>query len=298
MEPEAGLSPCEPVGKRRKAGFTEKTLGGLSNLMRWAVFSDDVAQEPGLLQRLDPRTKIITLLGLLLVAAFVTHVQVLIVMYAGTLVLAAASRLSLPFFIKRVWLFIPLFTLVIVLPATFSFVTPGHIVVPLWSWNGHPVGLTAQGLYGAALIACRVAVSVSLVVLVTLSTRWMDLLAGLRAFRMPSILILIVGMAYRYLFLLQDAVADMYTARRARSAGSGGGASREGRRFVAASAGALFGKASTLSEEVHQAMVARGYSGDPRTLHALHLGALDGLFALGTALAAVVVIGGDRLLGR
>ena len=35
-----------------------------------------------------------------------------------------------------------------------------------------------------------------------------------------------------------------------------------------ASAGALFGKAHHLSEEVHQAMVARGYRGDARTLDA------------------------------
>ena len=45
-------------------------------------------------------------------------------MYAVTLVLAARRGLSLSFFVKRVWLFIPIFTGIVVLPATFSFITP------------------------------------------------------------------------------------------------------------------------------------------------------------------------------
>ncbi len=41
---------------------------------------------------------------------------------------------------------------------------------------------------------------------------------------------------------------------------------KEGQRFVTASAGALFGKAHALSEEVHMAMVSRGYTGDAESL--------------------------------
>lgn len=298
MRSEPAHSPCEPAGKRRKGSFVEKTVGGTSELMRRAIFNEDAARQPGLLQHLDPRTKIVTLFGLLVVAAFITQIPMLLAMYAGTLALAVASRLSISFFVKRVWLFIPIFTLVIVLPAAFSFVTPGRVVVPLWTWNGHAAGLTAQGLQSAGLIVCRVTVSISLVVLLTFSTRWMDLLAGLRALRLPSILVLIVGMAYRYLFLLLNSVTDMYLARRARSVGNERKDTAGGRRFVAASAGALFGKASALSEEVHQAMVARGYSGDPRTLRAFRLRTADGLFALGAAATTVLVIGGGRLLGE
>ena len=55
------------------------------------------------------------------------------------------SQLSLSFFVKRVWLFIPIFTGIVVLPATFNFVTPGTIVVPFGTWFGHPVGMTARG---------------------------------------------------------------------------------------------------------------------------------------------------------
>ena len=51
----------------------------------------------------------------------------------------------------------------------------------------------------------------------------------------------------------------MYEARKARAPRDRDVA--RGRAFVAATAGATFGKAHALSEEVYLAMVARGYSG-------------------------------------
>src|SRR6185369_14132180 len=103
------------------------------------------------------------------------------------------------------------------------------------------------------------ATSISLVVLLTLTTPWVRLLAALCALGVPKMFVLIIGMAYRYLFLLLDSVDDMYTARKARTLSAATGGRRptaEGRRFVAAGAGTLFGKAHQLSEEVHQAMTA------------------------------------------
>jgi cobalt/nickel transport system permease protein len=72
-------------------------------------------------------------------------------------------------------------------------------------------------------------------------------------------------MAYRYVFHLLNAVSDMYTARKARTVGVEKDTA-SGRRFVAATAGALFGKSHALSEEVHMAMVSRGYNGNVRTI--------------------------------
>lgn len=295
---EMALCPCGCIGRRRKGSFVEKTITGASNVMRQAMFSEDVAAQGGFLQRLDPRAKALSLLGLLVVTALVRHIPILVGMYAVTLVLAATSKLPIGFFIKRVWLFIPIFTGVVVIPATFSFITHGHVVLTLWHWQGHPVGLTSQGLTSAGLIVTRVAVSISLVVLLTLTTPWVRLLAALRALFVPKIFILITGMAYRYIFLLLGSVTDMYQSRKARTVGNEQVDVKEGRQFVSATAGALFGKAQALSEEVHMAMVSRGYSGNPKTLTAFRVRAVDGAFVLACLAAAVAMLGGDHLLGR
>jgi cobalt ECF transporter T component CbiQ len=294
---EPGLCPCGCIGKRAKGSFVEKTIINASVLLRDAMFSQDVADRSGLLQRIEPRVKLVTLLGLLISAALVHNIAVLVALYAGTLALAMASELSLAFFVKRVWLFIPIFTGVVVLPATFSFITHGHIVVPLGSWFGHRVGLTSQGLMAAGLIVTRVAVSISLVVLLTLTTPWNRLLAALRALSVPRLFLLVLAMAYRYIFHLLDAVADMYTARKARTV-SATGSVTGGRRFVAASAGALFGKSHALADEVHMAMVARGYTGNVRTLAPSRFTARDVVWAISCVAVAFLALGGDRVIGQ
>jgi len=297
LDAEVGLCPCGCIGRRRRGSFVEKTLTGGAGLLRQAMFSEDMAAQPGLLQRIDPRVKLASLLGLLLTAAVVRNIPVLVAMYLATPGLAAASRLSVGFFVKRVWLFIPIFTGVIVLPAAFSFVTHGHIVVPLGSWFGHRVGLTSQGLHSAGLMVIRVATSISLVVLLTLTTPWTKLLAALRSLAVPRMFVLVLGMAYRYLFHLLGSVTDMYTARKARMVGTETDVA-SGRAFVSASAGALFGKSQALADEVHMAMVARGYTGEARGLSRFRLRTVDGAWSVACVLAAVLVIGGDRALGR
>jgi cobalt ECF transporter T component CbiQ len=297
VQGELAMCPCGCIGKRKKGSFLEKTLNGGAQLMRRVMFSEDVAGQPGLLQRLDPRAKIVGLVVLLVTASLVHNIASLIAMYVLALLVAAASRLPLGFFIKRVWLFIPIFTVIMVLPATLSIVTPGKVLVELWTWHGQAEGLTEQGLTSACLVVLRVAVSISLVVLLTLTTPWIKLLSALRALGVPRIFVLIIGMCYRYIFLLLGSVTDMYESRKSRTVGAVQH-DKSARDFATASAGALFGKAHHLSEEVHQAMVARGYRGDARTLQGFRLRSVDVAFGLAVLLCAAAVLGGDRFLGR
>lgn len=294
---ELAMCPCGCIGKRRKRSFVETTLTGGADLLRQVMFSEDVAAGPGLLQRLDPRVKLASLMVLLVATGLVHHVGVLAVVYACALGLAVASRLPVGFFVKRVWLFVPIFTGVVLLPATLSIVMPGDVVLTLWSWHGIPQGFTAQGLTSAALVVTRVATSISLVVLLTLTTSWTRLLAALRFLGVPRMFVMIIGMAYRFIFVLLGTVTDMYQARKARTVGAQAH-DRAARAFLSASAGHMFGKAHHLSEEVHQAMVARGYRGETHLIETFRLTTLDLAASCVVLATAVAVYGGDVLLGR
>jgi len=296
VEPEARFGPCACCGRRSKGDFVEKTIAGAGRVLRTAMFSSDLAQEDGLLQRADPRVKVVSAVILLVVAAMTRHVSVLIGMYGSTLGLASASRVPVRGLVKRVWYFVPLFTAAVALPAALSLVTPGHVVVPLGTWFGTPVGLTAQGLTAAALIVMRVATSISLVVLVTITTPWPRLLAALRALFVPRAFVLVLGLAYRYLFHLLTSITEMYEARKARAPRDRDVA--RGRAFVAATAGAAFGKAHALSEDVYLAMVARGYRGQVTATDRCRIGRSD-LYVFAAALAcAFVTIGADHVVAH
>ncbi len=292
---QLALCPCGCLGKRRRGSFVTRTLEDAANLVRQSVFDADLAAGRGLLQRVEPRVKLLTVLGLLLTVGLLQSLPLLAACYAGTVVLAAASRVPAGFFLRRVWLFVPIFTGIVVLPAVLSVVTPGHVILPLWSWHGHVQGVTAQGLHGAATIVTRVATSVSLVVLLTLTTRWASLLAALRSIGVPKVFVLVVAMAYRYLFLLLGTVSDMFTARRARTV-AGRSSARDGRSFVAATAGTIFGRAQLLSEEVHLAMVARGFRGEARMLQPTRVDAASAAWAAAAVLTATVLLVLDRWL--
>ncbi|MCU1360582.1 MAG: cobalt transporter, inner rane subunit CbiQ [Ilumatobacteraceae bacterium] len=297
LRSEVALCPCGCIGKRSKVSFVDKTIVGASGVMREALFTDEIAAQPGLLQRIDPRVKAVSIVCLVLAAELVRNIEVLVGLYGLALALAVLSKISFGYFVKRVWLFIPVFTGIVVVPATFSFITHGHIVVPLGSWFGHRVGLTAQGLRSAGLIVMRVAVSVSFVVLLALTTTWTKLLAALRALLVPKMFVLVLGMAYRYVFHLLGTVTDMYEARKSRTVRADTSV-RSGRAFVAATGGTVFGKAHAMSEEVYQAMVARGYTGNQRTLSTFTLRAIDCAWILGCAVVITAVLVVDHSLGR
>lgn len=297
MSGNVALCPCGCIGKRSKGSFLEKTLRGASDPLRQTMFSEDVARQPGILQQADPRAKLIGMIVLLVAAGLVHNSLSLAVMYVATLGLAAGSRLSLGFLIKRVWLFVPIFTAIVVLPATLSIVTKGDIVLQLWTWHGEPQGFTRQGLLTALLVVSRVAVSISLVVLLTITTPWTKLLAALRSVGVPRFFVLIIGMAYRYIFLLLETVTEMYESRTSRTVGAVRH-DKAARSFVGASAGALLGKANHLSEEVHQAMVARGYRGNARVIDEQRLRRTDLVFISVAILSAAAIVVGDRFLGR
>ncbi len=297
LRQDMAMCPCGCIGKRKKGSYLTKTIQGGSKLLYQVMFGEDVAAAGGLLQRIDPRVKLLSLMGLLVVAGLARSMTTLGVMYAATLVLASASTLPVGFFIKRVWLFVPIFTGIVVLPATLSIVTHGDIVLTLWHWNGHPQGITEQGLVAAGRVVARVAVSISLVVLLTLTTPWIRLLAALRSLGVPRIFILIIGMAYRYIFLLLASVTDMYQARQARTPGTPTHDS-SARAFLGASVGALLGKASQLSEEVYQAMTARGFRGDAKTLEYRRPKAIDAYYVVAVIVFAAAMLIGDHFLGR
>jgi cobalt ECF transporter T component CbiQ len=279
--------PARPRRSRRL--FSDRLLGTLAAWVERAVTSDELARRPGLLQRLDPRVKLVSLLALVVIAALATRMSVLLVLLALALVLVAVSRIGLGRFAARAWLFIPLFTAVIMLPAIFSIVTPGRAVLTLWS-HGAPfwplpdsLAVTAPGLLAFARLVLRVTTVVSFSVLLTLTTPWADLLKAMRAVGLPRGLVFVLAVAYRYVFTLVRLVQDMALARTSRLVGRV--SSREDRHFLGGAVAAVFGKSQAVSEQVYLAMISRGYTGEARTLRTWRLRRLDFVWS------AIVVAG-------
>jgi cobalt/nickel transport system permease protein len=302
---DADQPDCQMNGRTVKTSTVEKTIRGIAKVLRDSIYAERIAERDGLLQKIDPRVKVVGLLLLLIATALVSSPVTLTLLYLLLLPVAAASAITVPFFMKRVWLFIPLFAGIIVLPSIFNIVRPGDPLFVIWEFDhevrlgpwllGSSLAITKQGLVGAVLLIMRVAVSVSLAVLVALTTRWAELLRALRFFHVPAVFVLILSMTYRYIYLLLGLASDMYVARASRLAGRS--TPQEDRRFAAASIGSLLGKSHALSGDVYTAMVSRGYTGEPRISRHLTLRPID-LAAFAVILAtSALIVGGDLTLG-
>ncbi len=297
--------PQAATGRSSRRGFLEKTLQAIAEVLKNEVFSESLATQPGLLQGLDPRAKLLTILFLIGIAGLFHHIFWLVLFNLWLFWLAKSSRVPVATFAKRVWVVVPLFTGIVVLPTLFNVVRPGtpllslfHLSQPLqlgyWTIP-REVAITKQGVEAAVLLILRVGASVSLAVLLTLTTRWQTLLKALSVLKIPAVFLTVLEMTYRYIFLLLLASTDMFMARRSRLAGRAN--SRAERRFVTAAMGNLWSKTAALSEEVHSAMLARGYDGVPKSLLRFKMKRSDWVWMGLVLVVAMVFLGGDRVLG-
>lgn len=273
-----------------RRGFIERSIADITATLEKAIFSEEMARRDGFLQKLDPRVKVITFLALLLAVSLSQGLLIIVVLYFLTLLLAWRSRIPLGFFIKRVWLFMPFFTGLAALPALFNIFTPGEPIVNLWQSERFHLAITMQGLRTATFLVLRVGASVSLAVLSVLTTPWATLLKALRVLRLPSAFILILGMAYRYAFLLLHTANNMFLARQSRTVGQMSGG--ENRRWIVASASTLLAKSYHLSQEVYLAMLSRGFQGEAKMLGTFRLKPSDWLWGatlLALALLAILM---------
>lgn len=156
--------------------------------------------------------------------------------------------------------------------------------------------ITRQGAYGALILILRVGASVSLTAILTLTTRWNVLLKALNMIFVPQIFITVLEMSYRYIYLFLQTAGDIFVARQSRTVGCT--SAKEQRRFVTGAMGSLWGKAYAMSEEVHAAMISRGYTGLPKTLVTFKTKVLDWMWAVFIVFVSLFFLGGDRLIAR
>jgi cobalt/nickel transport system permease protein len=220
------------------------------------------------LHRRDPRAKVAALLVFLAVLATARQD---VPQLAGALFLLLSAAL--------LWARVPLMAAwaraAIVLPFTAVF------AVVCWI-SGDP----ARGV----ALALKSYVSALAVLALVATTPLPALLHGLERMRAPVFLLTVAQFLYRYLFVISEEAQHM-----AKSAAARGGSARgmaTGRRRFRAAAGALsvlFARSYGRAQDVHRAMLARGFTGRLQPLTPCRFGRVDALFAASASLAPVLV---------
>lgn len=224
--------------------------------------------QPGrsLAHGLDARVKLILAVAFILTTALTPSAAWPVFILLLTIVLSAEllSELGIGFYLRRALLAVPF-----VLAALPVLVTlPGEKLLSL-PWG---LGITGPGLARFISIALKSWISVQMAILLAATTPFPDILMAMRALRLPRLLVAIIGLMWRYLFVMVDETLRLTRARLSRSGESELSDRRSGGSVVwraqvtGGMAGNLFLRSLERSDRIYMAMLARGYDGETRAL--------------------------------
>jgi len=237
-------------------------------------FIDRYSECDSPVHRLDPRVKLLALVGAVIVIVLTPpRAYGSFCIYALALsALLLLARVPLSFALKRVLLALPFIILVAV---SIPFIKEGE-VAGSFRRGGWEVHVTYEGLVLLWGILIKSSLSILCMAALSSTTRFDRMLKGLESLRCPPLFLMVLAFMYRYLFLLSD---DLYRMLRARSARGGTG----GRlifqiRTLAGMLGFLFIRAYERAERVYLAMCSRGFDGSITTRGGLAIRRADILF--------------------
>lgn len=242
------------------------------------------------IHRLDPRIKIVGTLLFILVATLLPVGAWLpfALLWLATLAVAWQSGLGVTYALRRSFIALPFALAAVTLP----FTIPGQPIAQVGSLT-----VSAEGALRFVTILLKSWISVQMAILLTVSTSFPDLLWALRALRVPRPLVSIVSFMYRYMFVLADESLRLRRARAARSAAPESGRGSPSVVWRGKVAGGMVGnlalRAFERSERIYQAMLARGFQGELKTLTPPIMTEVDRYTLAGwvTFLAMVMLIG-------
>jgi cobalt/nickel transport system permease protein len=211
--------------------------------------------------------------------------QVFVFYFCIIAALLIISRLPPLYVLKRS---LVVFPFVLMVAIFIPFFKQGEIAgsYNIWMWQ---VSVTYTGLVVLVNVVAKAWLSILSLVLLSSTTKFTELLKGLRQLGVPKIIVLILSFMYRYIFVLIDEVMRM---RRARDSRNFGGSRLHQLRTIGNMVGTLFIRSYERGERIYAAMLSRGFDSKVRSLRQLSFKRVDAYFgvAFGIALISSAII--------
>jgi cobalt/nickel transport system permease protein len=231
-------------------------------------FLDPYQHRASLVHQLDGRVKFVLAVAFILTVALtpVGAWPIYILLLALVLALGALAELGVGYVLRRSMLALPF--ILAAVPIIFTLSGSAAFQINIGAWE---LTATQPGLERFFSIAFKSWISVQAAIILAASTPFPDLLVAMRAVKIPRLLVAIIGLMWRYLFVMADEAMRVMRARAARSGRAdqpglrAGGSVSWRARVAGGMAGGVFLRAFERSDRIYMAMVSRGYSGEVRS---------------------------------
>ncbi len=203
-------------------------------------FVDRYANLDSPLHLLDARTKIVAFSALAVCALLIRSGDTaqFFLFFFLMAILAGISQIPMQYLIGRTAVILP-------------FVLLAGLTVP---WG------TTRGWIWFVSLVLRSILCLMILVILTNTTRFVELLRGIRKFGCPEILVANLSFLYRFLFVLSDEVMRMRQARDSRRVGRAGILKEI--HTLGSMLGTLLVRSFERADHMYQAMLSRGFSGE------------------------------------
>ena len=231
------------------------------------------------MHRLSPEAKLVAVVAVVVVIAMTPRREtVAFALYAlGAWAIIATTKIGLLTYLKRLSVIIPFVMFALIVP----FIGGGESVYVLG------VSLSVDGLWATWNILAKAGLGATMSIALSATTPVAELLHGMTRLKVPRLLVAIIAFMLRYIDVLVEQLGRMRRSMVARG--------HDPRwlwqvKPIASSAGALFVRSYERGERVHQAMLARGYTGVMPTVSEQQASTKEWLAVLLCPFSAVVVL--------
>lgn len=283
--------------KRAKLSFLDKTILNTANTVKSVYFQAESGAKENFVQRINPHVKFISLIYMAIVISIVSNQLSQILILVLTFSLYIIARLKVIQIYRKIFFLAFVFGFLVVLPASLNIITPGTIIFNLISFNNplhfwiydipENIGFTENGLQVVLLVFLRVLNSVSFALLIVFTTPFPSFVKSFKIFGVPDTFLMIITLAYKYIFILCRTIEETFFALKSRISGSIKSAGL--RKLISGRIFFIFKKSVIIYENTYYAMVSRGYHGNVK-LHTQHRFTLMDLLVLIIVIALGVVV--------
>jgi cobalt/nickel transport system permease protein len=253
----AAFAIAKLISKKRKRQRMRipHSLRDLLNSAETIAHIEDLSDKNGLMQAIHPIAKLVVIAAMIISALFITSVPYLLIICLIPIIFAIASHISLKQLLTRTAL-IPIFMAAVSIPLLF--ITTGH---PLWTAHVGSITLTVtvEGVTKFLLFTTRIWFCIATLSLLILSTGFDKTLKLLATLRVPSLIIQLFSLTYRYFFVSIHEAQSMLIAKEARTYIHKKTINLQTLKNLGTTISSLFIRTYERSERVYLAMKARGF---------------------------------------
>jgi len=255
--------------KRTKLSFLDETIINSSKAVKSIYLQAENSARDNFIQGINPKVKFISLIYMSGVVSVVNNPVAQILISVFIFLSYIIARLNIFEIYKKIFLLAFVFGFLVILPASLNIITPGKIIFNIIKFNKashfliynipQNIGFTTNGIQVVSLVFLRVLNSVAFALLVVFTTPFPTFIKSFKMVGVPDTFLMILSLAYKYIFILSRTIEETYFAFKSRLSGNIKNSSI--RRLIGGRIFYIFKRSMIIYQDTYHAMVSRGYMG-------------------------------------